>query len=152
MASSHDSSLWIESRPTPNCWRSSETRTITTGGSITPTLKECLDGMIQGTAAYAETGLPQTTPTYAETRDAQDDLEQIPAYAEVDATHASLSTFQGHRAGDESPAPYATTTLVGSSRQMVGNMVSFIITSFQVNADICFTMILFYFTKRRTIF
>ncbi|XP_049771254.1 protein sax-3-like [Schistocerca cancellata] len=119
--SSHDSSLWIENRPTPSCWRSSETRTITTGGSVTPTMKECIDnGMLEPTPAYAETGI-RSTPSY-EAGDTQAENEHMPAYAEVDAAHTTLSTFQGYRNGDESPAPYATTTLVGSSRHNIGNV------------------------------
>jgi hypothetical protein len=63
--------------------------------------------------------------------------DAMPAYAEVDPNHtATLTTFQGHRGCDErcggpsssdgssSPAPYATTTLVGSSRQHLSGLVS----------------------------
>ena len=57
------------------------------------------------------------------------------AYAEVDPNHTTLTTFQAHRGCDErcgptssdgssSPAPYATTTLVGSSRQHLNGLVS----------------------------
>jgi hypothetical protein len=62
--------------------------------------------------------------------------DAMPAYAEVDQNHiAALTTFQGHRGCDErcggpgssdgssSPAPYATTTLVGSSRQHLNGLV-----------------------------
>jgi hypothetical protein len=62
--------------------------------------------------------------------------DAMPAYAEVDPNHtAPLTTFQGHRGCDErcrgpassdgssSPAPYATTTLVGSSRQHLNGLV-----------------------------
>jgi hypothetical protein len=64
------------------------------------------------------------------------DNDSIHAYAEVDPNYTTtLTTFQGHRGCDERcgsagsngsglPAPYATTTLFGSSRRHINGLVS----------------------------
>ncbi|XP_068082136.1 roundabout homolog 2-like [Anabrus simplex] len=120
----HDSSLWIENRPGPNGWRHSEasdresctmseSRLLNNGSIIVTALND-----------YAETGIAKSS----------DSSDATPAYAEVEATHASLTTFQGRRGymedrcsgglpsdNSNSPAPYATTTLVGSSRPHLNN-------------------------------
>ncbi|GLH09012.1 Neuroglian [Gryllus bimaculatus] len=121
----HDSSLWIENRPgPPTSWRHSETsdketcsmsesRLLNNGSVVTTTLND-----------YAETGMLKSA--------ASPNSETTPAYAEVDATHAALTTFRGcdercsggqiSSDGSGSPAPYATTTLIGSSRQHMNNL------------------------------
>jgi hypothetical protein len=128
-----DSSLWIENRP--NCWRNSdnsdkdarslsESRLLHNGSVVTTTLND-----------YAETGMLKHAGSGSGINTPGSDA--MPAYAEVDQNHvAALTTFQGHRGCDErcggpgssdgssSPAPYATTTLVGSSRQHLNGLVS----------------------------
>ena len=130
----HDSSLWIENRP--NCWRNSEnsdkdsrslseSRLLHNGSIVTATLND-----------YAETGMLKSGGSESGINTPGSDA--MPAYAEVDQNHAgNLTTFQGHRGcseercggpgssdGSSSPAPYATTTLVGSSRQHINGLVS----------------------------
>jgi hypothetical protein len=121
----HDSSLWIENRP--SCWRNSEnsdkdsrslseSRLLHNGSIVTATFND-----------YAETGMLKS-----ESGINTPGSDAMPAYAEVDQNHtANITTFQGHREercgssdGSSSPAPYATTTLVGSSRQHINGLVS----------------------------
>ncbi|PNF20482.1 hypothetical protein B7P43_G06268 [Cryptotermes secundus] len=126
-----DSSLWIENRP--NCWRNSEnsdkdtrslseSRLLHNGSIVTATLND-----------YAETGMLKQAGSGSGINTPGSDA--MPAYAEVDPNHmAALTTFQGHRGCDErcggpgssdgssSPAPYATTTLVGSSRHHLNGL------------------------------
>lgn len=119
----HDSSLWIENRHgPPTSWRHSETsdketcsmsesRLLNNGSIVTTTLND-----------YAETGMLKSA--------ASPSSETTPAYAEVDASHAALTTFRCDERcsgamgseGSGSPAPYATTTLVGSSRGHINNL------------------------------
>jgi len=133
-----ESTLWIENRP--NCWRNSEnsdkdtrslseSRLLHNGSIVTATIND-----------YAETGMLKQTGSGSGMNTPGSDA--MPAYAEVDPNHTpTLTTFQGHRGCDErcgpassdgssSPAPYATTTLVGSSRQHLNGLVS-IIPNFQ---------------------
>jgi hypothetical protein len=83
---------------------------------------------------YAETGILKQAGSGSGINTPGSDA--MPAYAEVDPNHTpALTTFQGHRGCDErcggpgssdgssSPAPYATTTLVGSSRQHLNGLV-----------------------------
>lgn len=128
----HDSSLWIENRP--DCWRNSEnsdkdtrslseSRLLHNGSIVTAALND-----------YAETGTQKQAGSRSGINTPGSDA--MPAYAEVDPNHtAPLTTFQGHRGCDErcggpassdgssSPAPYATTTLVGSSHQHLNGLV-----------------------------
>ncbi|PSN52194.1 hypothetical protein C0J52_06109 [Blattella germanica] len=128
----HDSSLWIENRP--NCWRNSEnsdkdsrslseSRLLHNGSIVTATLND-----------YAETGMLKSGGSESGMNTPGSDA--MPAYAEVDQNHSgALTTFQGLRGcnddrcggpgssdGSSSPAPYATTTLVGSSRQHLNGL------------------------------
>lgn len=126
----HDSSLWIENRA--DCWRNSEnsdkdirslseSRLLHNGSIVTAALND-----------YAETGTQKHSGSGINTPGS----DAMPAYAEVDPNHTpALTTFQGHRGcddrcggpassdGSSSPAPYATTTLVGSSRQHLNGLV-----------------------------
>ncbi|XP_063220613.1 roundabout homolog 2-like [Bacillus rossius redtenbacheri] len=111
-AAQHDSSLWIESRPV-GCWRHSgdkepsraESRLLGSGLVVTATATSTTG---TGTDADSEAGGP--------------------TYAEVTSSTAALSSFQGGQekrsdsGGSISPAPYATTTLVGSRQPPLGWM------------------------------
>ncbi|KAJ9575392.1 hypothetical protein L9F63_025657, partial [Diploptera punctata] len=106
----HDSSLWIENRP--NCWRNSEnsdkdsrslseSRLLHNGSIITATLND-----------YAETGILKSGGSESGIN--------------TPGSHRGCSEERcggpGSSDGSSSPAPYATTTLVGSSRQHINGL------------------------------
>ncbi|XP_063222076.1 roundabout homolog 2-like [Bacillus rossius redtenbacheri] len=80
---------------------------------------KCEPGEVKAEGTLAKLAVPQVLPCEKGPepggRAPDEDEDNFPAYAEVDANHVRLSTFRS-RGQPTSPAPYATTTLVNSSR------------------------------------